>query len=276
MSENALARIVVAAVLLMVVGCRETQGTQVRVELDELDRVPKETWTALARKNIFFGHQSVGMNLVDGIREIQQARPAITLAVRDTRDPGAFHEGVFGHAKVGKNQQPLLKFTDFRQVLNGGVGDQLDVGLIKLCYVDIVDGTDITPVYEQFATLLRQDASAHPNVKRVTMTVPLTAVPAGIVDSIKRRLGRGATDFKDNLVRHRLNEMLVRDFGRSGRLFDIAAWESTYPDGRTHTVSRDGISVPALVPEYTDDGGHLNELGRRWVSQKLLLFLAGL
>jgi len=29
-----------------------------------------------------------------------------------------------------------------------------------------------------------------------------------------------------------------------------------------------------LIPEYTDDGGHLNTLGRKIVAEQLLIFLA--
>jgi lysophospholipase L1-like esterase len=32
----------------------------------------------------------------------------------------------------------------------------------------------------------------------------------------------------------------------------------------------------SLCPEYTEDGGHLNAVGRKTVAEQLLVFLAGL
>jgi lysophospholipase L1-like esterase len=56
----------------------------------------------------------------------------------------------------------------------------------------------------------------------------------------------------------------------------MAAVESTYPDGRPCTFRVAGRTYESLVPEYTTDGGHLNERGRRAVAAQLLVFLAGL
>ena len=59
-------------------------------------------------------------------------------------------------------------------------------------------------------------------------------------------------------------------------LFDIAGIESVGPGGERESFDVKGKSFPALVPAYTDDGGHLNALGRKVVAEKLLVFLAGL
>ena len=59
-------------------------------------------------------------------------------------------------------------------------------------------------------------------------------------------------------------------------LFDLAMVESTYEDGSRYTFSANGHTYYALVPEYTKDGGHLNELGQKVAAEQLLIFLAGL
>jgi lysophospholipase L1-like esterase len=41
-------------------------------------------------------------------------------------------------------------------------------------------------------------------------------------------------------------------------------------------VAWKGQDVPALVPDYTEDGGHLNTVGRQRVARALVAFLAGL
>jgi hypothetical protein len=52
--------------------------------------------------------------------------------------------------------------------------------------------------------------------------------------------------------------------------------ESTYPDGRRETCAHKGKTCYSLVPEYTYDGGHLNETGRKKAAEQLLILLAKL
>jgi hypothetical protein len=268
--------LLLAAVTLTLVACGGGRETPVRVDESVLDRVPSERWIALAGKRIFFGHQSVGINLLDGIREITASRPTITLTIAETRDPRAFGGGgVLGHAKVGKNRQPALKISDFRSVIDGPVGERLDIAILKLCYVDVMADADVEGLARQYIDMIKAERQARPAVRFVAMTIPLTSVRSGLKESVMARLGRGATDFQDNAARHRLNEILRGALTEPGALFDLAAAESTYPDGRLNVVSRDGMSVPAMIPDYTDDGGHLGAVGRKAVCQRLLAFLAG-
>ena len=37
-----------------------------------------------------------------------------------------------------------------------------------------------------------------------------------------------------------------------------------------------GKEYYTLIPDYTDDGGHLNDLGKEIIAEKLLLFLVNL
>jgi len=68
-----------------------------------------------------------------------------------------------------------------------------------------------------------------------------------------------------------------QEYQENGNLFDIAEIESTLPDGSKVTYDYMGNTYYALAPQYTNDGGHLNEAGRRIVvAQQLLLFLARL
>ena len=58
--------------------------------------------------------------------------------------------------------------------------------------------------------------------------------------------------------------------------FDLALVESTRPDGTREFFYRKGVSYSALTPAYSDDGGHLNNEGRRHVAERLLVFLCDL
>ena len=58
------------------------------------------------------------------------------------------------------------------------------------------------------------------------------------------------------MKRHLFNELLRKQY--AGKLFDLAAIE-----GARCSFDRDGKQWPCLREELTDDGGHLNALGRK-------------
>jgi hypothetical protein len=72
--------------------------------------------------------------------------------------------------------------------------------------------------------------------------------------------------------REQFNELMRAEYGPK-ELFDLAKFESTYPDG---TRERGDKSHFALVPDYTDDGGHLNARGREVICVQWLDFLSSL
>jgi hypothetical protein len=68
--------------------------------------------------------------------------------------------------------------------------------------------------------------------------------------------------------------LLRSAYGESGRLFDLAKEEATFPDGRPSCVQYRGEMLPSLVPEYTDDGGHLNQPAAERMAGQLLACLS--
>jgi len=111
----------------------------------------------------------------------------------------------------------------------------------------------------------------------VHVTVPLTAEEknSSFTDSAKttlrRMLGREA-----NVKRNEFNQLLRETYAGKEPLFDLAEVESTRADGKRSYYTRGFDKVYTLAPEWTTDGGHLNEEGRRAAAQKLLQVLAGL
>jgi lysophospholipase L1-like esterase len=65
--------------------------------------------------------------------------------------------------------------------------------------------------------------------------------------------------------RNEFNRLLEQTFADEP-IFDLAASQSTYPDGRREFFQQDGQSHYSLIAGYTDDGGHLNAVGRRHVA----------
>jgi len=81
-------------------------------------------------------------------------------------------------------------------------------------------------------------------------------------------------EYADNIKRNEFNDLIRQEYGDSRRLFDIARAESTYLDGNRETFEKDGERYEALVPIFTNDGGHLNEMGRKVVAAHMLRVIA--
>ena len=61
--------------LVLLTGCGGE--TLKPVEVLRLESVTEASWSKLAGKRIFFGHQSVGENILDGISELVAANPKL-------------------------------------------------------------------------------------------------------------------------------------------------------------------------------------------------------
>ncbi len=145
---------------------------------------------------------------------------------------------------------------------------------MKLCYVDIGPDTDAAALFARYQGALDALRQKHPRTTFVHVTVPLAAVQRGPKAWAKRLLGRPVYGTADNARREEYNALLRAAYGGREPVFDLAALESTRPDGSRETFEHDGRQVPALVPEYTDDGGHLNGPAAERVARQLVALLA--
>jgi hypothetical protein len=239
-----------------------------------LDSVPRAGWDLLSTKRIFFGHKSVGQNIIDGIKALMEQDPGIRLNILETTRPGDFGGPVFAHSPVGQNKDPRSKINEFKKILESGVGKTVDIALFKFCFVDIDRNTDIASLLKEYSDAMASLSRDYPDLRIVTFTVPLTNWPRGIKPLVKRILGMMPPIKDDNKARNLLNAELRRRFGDS--VFDLAAIEATRPDGSRVTFKDKDGTYDLMHLAYTDDGGHLNELGGQRVAADLLSFLLSL
>jgi hypothetical protein len=231
--------------------------------------------TALAARRVFFGHQSVGADILEGVREIRAATPGVLLQVTEVAGRVDLPSSGLVHARIGINSDPISKVRDFTQLVRDWVGDWADVALFKLCYVDVTRDTDVLRLFELYRVTMAELIVGYPTTRFAHVSVPLRVRQGGWKGRMKRLLGRPDRAVEDNAARHRFNELLRREYGDQGVLFDLAAAESTREAGDACVVETAGGRVPCLCPEYTHDGGHLNGRGRRAVAGRFLAFLAG-
>lgn len=261
---------------LLTGACRGGAVRQEPVQRASLSEVPDTAWRSLGTKRIFFGHQSVGANIMEGVADVIRDEPRIGLRVVGGEGALADSGGAFAHGPVGKNGDPKLKTDDFARLIEGPLRGKVDVAFHKYCYVDITETTDVAAVFATYQTTMARLRAEFPGVSFVHVTTPLVRVQTGPEASLKLMLGRNPGRYGSNFARERFNDLMRAAYRGKEPLFDLAAIESTRPDGSREAIRSGNRSGYALVPAYTTDNSHLNEVGRRRVAEELLAFLARL
>ena len=242
-----------------------------RIYYSKLESIPQAKWDYLSQKKIYFGHQSVGQNIIDGIKDVMGHNSAIRLDIRETSNPSDLNSPLFAHSPIGRNTDPKSKIDHFREILEGGVGKVADIAMFKFCFVDIDRKTDIESLLRYYENTITNLEVKYPSLRIITFTVPLTNMPKGFKPLIKKMLGM-MPPFKDeNIKRNIFNQELRDRFEKS--VFDLADVESALPGGKRAIYKVGNETYNLLNPVYTDDGGHLNRIGKQIVAVDLLLFL---
>ncbi|MBM4332165.1 MAG: hypothetical protein FJ117_13250 [Deltaproteobacteria bacterium] len=260
--------------LLGIIGCPGGDMKEKGSAFPALTDVNTSSWKKLAGKRIFFGHQSVGANIIAGLGDLAGEYGYIHLRIVEGTAPEVFNNPAFLHAKIGSNTKPQSKIDAFSALVLGGLGEKTDIAFFKLCYLDITADTDVQKLFRNYREHLSRLKAARPDVMFLNITVPLTTVQTGIKAWIKKLLGKPLGGHKDNIKRGEFNDLLRSTYRGKEPIFDLAKIESTRPDGSRASYAKDGKQYDCLAPEYTDDGGHLNAQGRRIAAEQLLIFLA--
>lgn len=230
----------------------------------------------LADSRVFFGHQSVGDNILDGVRDLAQ-KAGVALRVEAVAVGGEIPEGPgLFHARVGANLDPDSKIAAFSAALGTVGASGYDLAVLKFCYVDLDDKSREQQPQALFARYLagmNAIEKAHPQLHVLNSTMPLVAEPPGRKTRLKRLLGMSVETDAENVRRNEYNR-LVRERYAGSSLLDIARFEATDVDGRPVVFEHSGQSMEMLVPEFTTDGGHLNDAGQEWVAAAFIHRLA--
>lgn len=245
--------------------------------LDSIPMLSNSELSSLHAKKIFFGHQSVGADIVQGIRELMASDPRLRLRIIAGSNPESISAPAFVECAIGENRRAHSKNEAFSAILANGMGAQGGIAMYKYCYVDIDASTNVRQMFEAYRSEIDSLKRKYPLLTFVHITVPLTtAEPTTDVKAlIKTVLGR--TTLRDiNAKRNEFNRLLKQAYSGKDPIFDLAEVESTYPDGSRSYFKRSNENVYTLAPTLTSDGGHLNEAGRRAAALRLLHLLAEL
>ncbi len=277
--------IIILIISMTFAGCKGETMKEKPTVYSNINDIPVTVWEKLSQKKIFFGHKSVGNNIISGIKKTMLNNQQIKLHIVETKDTADFGKAVFAHySNIGKNRYPLSKVEGFVKLMNDGLGDKTDIAFLKFCYVDVKSDTDIQNIFKKYRESIDKLKLQYPDMTIVHFTVPLlrkeqTGIIKSVKNFIKGLMGKkkeNSFSNSHNVVRNKYNTLLVNHYGGKEPVFDIARLESTCPTGKREVFSYDAKEYYALSSEYTDDGGHLNENGQKYIAEHLLIFLVNL
>lgn len=237
-------------------------------------QINKADINVVASRKIYFGHQSVGYNIMEALVSMLPADTG--LIISETDNPGSFKKPVFAHSKNGENLKPETKIDGFVSKMDSGLGNNVDVALFKFCYVDINAGTDINSLFSDYKKAMDGLIKKYHKTVFLHVTIPVTIEEEGLKNSvksiIKSLIGKKTGLEIDNIKRMEFNTLLRKEYGK--RVFDLAMFESSNGDGKEILSKKGGVEHQVLLKKYTTDGGHLNRDGGKFIASEFIKFLA--
>jgi hypothetical protein len=228
----------------------------------------------IAQRRIYFGHQSVGVNLLDGINQLALTA-GVPLHITEVTSANEVKPKTIGHSFVAKNGDPFQKLRSFEQAM-GSSPTGIDIALVKFCFVDFNSSTDAKDLFAHYRATIDKLKERNPGTTFVHVTAPLTTVPGGLKARLKQLLGKAPYGTIENMRREEYNALLRQTYQGKEPIFDLARIESTTTNGTTVSTEWKGGVIPVMNSTYTDDGGHLNEVGKIRAARELISVLASI
>jgi hypothetical protein len=263
--------------LTLVLGCSGGEMREHKNAFTSIKDVPEATWQKLSQKKIYFGHQSVGNNIIAGLHDVIKENPKIKLNIVEINSASDLSAPMFGHSKIGENLNPASKLEGFVRTMKNGLGNKADIAFFKFCYVDVSGDTDVETLFNKYKGIMSDLEKQYLRTKFLHVTIPLTTVQEGFKVWIKQIIGKPIPyGYADNMKREEYNQLVHREYAGKQAIFDLAKIESTLPDGNRADFIWDTRTYFRMAPEFTYDEGHLNEKGRKIAAEQLLVLLANL
>lgn len=98
-----LKRIAISALLFTAVACSGGPQNLNQGLAGDLSQITSEQWQALSQRTIYFGHQSVGNNILEAVRELVAEKPQIPLRIIS----GASAASAGIHGLLGRLTRPM-------------------------------------------------------------------------------------------------------------------------------------------------------------------------
>ncbi len=262
---NKIIRFIGGIMLFLCSSCNFTERIEQRLNRNfepdvkndkELNGISNTILDQMKKKRIVFAHQSVGVNIVEGLEKIGEQDDKFQFNLKLIQEPNEIIEPGFYHFVVGQNHQPLTKLKHFDTFIRNS--DNVDIAFMKFCYVDIKDTSDINFLFKNYTQMVDSLKKDNPDITFIHFTCPYR--------SEEDKLNANRNNY-NNLKRNYYSD-------KNEQLFDLAVLESTKDNGNRSSYDLDGITYFKMNLPYTKDSGHLNPYGSFLVAKQLILFLA--
>jgi len=247
---------IIIVMAMFFLACEKIDDKDIKMEKNKLDSSLK----LIQDKKIFFGHQSVGQNIISGLEDLCVKLSDCKLNVMTIDDYTEQHESFFLHARIGRNANPYEKCDDFSTYLRTYELKNFDIALMKFCYVDINLETDILALFNYYNRKIEILQEKYPNLIFIHVTVPLVEENNFWKKTLLKLSGKADNVALQNINREKFNNILRQKYKHLA-IYDLARIESTFSDGKRNEYSYNGEVYYSMINEYTSDGGHLNDLG---------------
>lgn len=250
-----------------------------RVEQFDVPQASPEQLERVAGLRVFVAHQSVGRDLLAAVPDVYRSAGVAPPGVSESTPAAVAAEPGIVHVFIGENGDPLGKIAAFDGAIRSGLGDVVDVAMLKFCYSDFHAGDDVETVFATYRDTLAALERDYPGVVFVHATTSVTAegtTGERAKDRIKPLLGRSKywPSPSHNVARARYNALVRAEYAASGRLFDLAAVQATSPNGERELREYHGSLYDALRRAMARDYGHMTSAGSEFVARALLATLA--
>ena len=264
-----IAAICIGLFSIAILSCEGKSMKEPVVEQKAGDRANTEIHGLKMDKKVFFGHQSVGQNIIEGIQLLITGISVSRVDTRKMTDLNIFEDPVIAHAPIGENGNPSSKYEDFKILLDSGIGDRVDVAGMKLCYLDISRKTDVQDLFNKYKDMVVHINSKYPKLKIIHFATPLTVKSNPVKDLMKKIMGKEDIWREANRNRIRYNDLLRAEY-KNDTVFNLDMIEACGDDSPPLKTIDNNYS---LDKRFASDWGHLNDLGKKVVAGKFLRFL---
>jgi hypothetical protein len=117
-------------------------------------------WQEVYQKKIYFGHRSVGNNIVDGIKDLIKANSHVKLNIVEPTDTFNSKVGFFMHSLIEQNASPQSIANDSEQLLNEKGGGYFDIVLLR--FTPFYDKKEMLDIFADYKKTLSQLKKKYP------------------------------------------------------------------------------------------------------------------
>jgi len=211
----------------------------------------------LVEHTIFFGHRSVGANIVELGLPAVFAQYGVEFRSREST---VVESAGFTDYWLDQTEDPRSKLRDFDRTVRAMPPAGLpDIAFMKLGFVDVSATTDTAALFADYQSLMNDLEADFPDVLFVHVTISVHGWQP-----------------EDNAAIEQFNTRMRSAYADSGRFFDLAAAVSTCSGESRSALTDDGVRYFSICPDYTADGGHLNQRGAYAAATALLRLLVTL